>query len=166
MKAACNTRTFPHRSLRGAPRLWDGAAGSRPQGRAAHTAPAHTSAAGAPVSPAARWDFCTPVLPLLVLSPAPFPHRSAQFPHRSAQFPHRSAPLSHRSRADPAVLGTPGPYVCPSAPQDQEHPKRVSEPACSEEEVPCQPDRRCCWDCSKQGMPGSRRGPHVQNKNF
>lgn len=97
MKAACNTRTFPHRSLRGAPRLWDGAAGSRPQGRAAHTAPAHTSAAGAPVSPASRWDFCTLVLPLLVLSPAPFPHRSAQFPHRSA-------PLSHRSRIAPAQI--------------------------------------------------------------
>lgn len=121
MKAACDTRTFPYWSLRGSLRVWDGAAGSRPQGRAAvgptlqQRTPAHTSAhqrSRSPRPPVSRWDFCTLVLPLLVLSPAPFPRCSA--------------PLPHRSRIDSAVRGTPTPYVSRCAPQDQQHPKRAS----------------------------------------
>lgn len=94
----------------GSPQLGDGAAGVSPVGqrcRRAHTGPVHPrapqgtpghpSTAAALVPPAPRWDFCTLVLPLLVLSPAlsaPHPHRTAQHRHQHRQALGPAAPQS------------------------------------------------------------------------
>lgn len=108
---------------------------ARQSSRGAHTAAAHTSAAGALGPPASRWDFCTLVLLLLVLSPVPFPHCSA--------------PLWHHSRTDSAVRGAPSPYVSSVLLRiSSTLTVSPSQPAVKERSQ-CQPDRRCCWDCSK-----------------
>lgn len=151
--------------------------------------PVHTSAAGALLPLAPRWDFCTLVLPLLVLGPALLRHRTGMAPaslqHRTATTPaslrHRSgiplAPHRHRSGTTPAShqyhSGTaPAPHQhrsgtapAPLSPwatpalQGQQHPKAHLGASPQRKRGP-----RCwpsCCRCTKRGIAGFRQDPCI-----